>query len=94
MHILTTTVCYEAIVCSLFTVLIELEHLCSTTFCSMKPHKIQDVEQHFIMYEFFFIEQMNPFLFSNHCHQNIVDVGLLLLLSLLLAVENVRRQKL
>lgn len=79
--------------CLLFTDLIELEHL-NSTFCSMKPHKIQDAELHFITYEFFFNEQMNPFFFSNHWHQHIVDVSFLLFLPLLLAAENVKRQKL
>lgn len=58
-----TIVCYTGIVFLLFTVLIELEHLCSTTFHSMEPHKIQDAELHFIMHDFFFNEQMNPFFF-------------------------------
>lgn len=95
MYFLTTMVCYKAIVCSLFTVLIELEHLCSTTFRFTKSHKMQDAELHFITYKFFFNKQMNPFsFFSNHRHQHIVDVCLLLLLPLLPAAENARRQKL
>lgn len=61
MYLLTTMVCYKAIVCSLFTVLIELEHLCSMTFSSLKPQKIRDAELHFIMYKFIFSEQIDPF---------------------------------
>lgn len=62
-YLVTTMVCYKAIVCSLFTVLIELEHLYGTTFSSMKPHKIQDAELHFITYKFIFNEQ-RPFFFQ------------------------------
>jgi len=58
---LTTIVCYKAIIFSLFAVLIELEHLCSTTFSSTKPHKIRDAELHFIMYKFISNEQIDPF---------------------------------
>lgn len=55
---LTTVVFYKAIVCPLFTVQIDLEHPCSTNFSSMKPHKIQDGELHFIMHKFIFSEQI------------------------------------